>query len=116
MKTSWSGDLPQRLGGKLGDAAVFALKVAQSPQLYLDRGWTAYRAYLFSVIFISLLLSKAFHIFFHLNSLTIFSLLGWGPTFFFADVVLILLARCLARSYEWRTTRTVAAIATVLFR
>ncbi|KAJ5576896.1 hypothetical protein N7535_003822 [Penicillium sp. DV-2018c] len=110
MKTSLSGGLPQRLG----DAAVFVLKVARSPQLYIDSGWTACRAYLFSVIFISLLLSKAFHIFFHLESLTLFSLLGWGPTFFFTDLVLILLARCLARSYEWRATRTVAAIATVL--
>ncbi|CAI7613677.1 unnamed protein product [Penicillium glandicola] len=117
MKPAWDlqGDLPQRLRGKLGSAAIFALKVARSPQDHLDRGWEASRAYLFSVIFISLLLSKAFHIYVHLNVLTALSLLAWGPTFFFLDVLLILGARSLARSYEWRTTRDVAAIFTALF-
>ncbi|KAJ5793698.1 Alkaline phosphatase-like alpha/beta/alpha [Penicillium paradoxum] len=114
MKSSWQGDLPRRLWGKLGEAAIFALAFARSPQLYIDHGWTKYRAYLFSVIFISLGLSKVFHILVHLTSLTIPALFGWGPTFFFADIILILLARSLARSYRWRTTRDIAAVTMVL--
>lgn len=115
MKSAWQGDLPQRLRGKLGDAVLFALTVARSPQLYIDHAWAKYRAYLFSVFFISLALSKVFHICAHLKSLSILSLFGWGPTFFFADIVLILLARSLARSYQWRITRDIAALAMVLF-
>lgn len=118
MKPAWQlqGGLSQRLRGKLESAAIFAIKVARSPQAHLDRGWTASRAYLFSVIFISLLLSKAFHIYVHLNALTVLSLVAWGPTFFFLDILLILGARSLARSYEWRTTRDLAAVFTTLFR
>jgi hypothetical protein len=118
MKPAWQlqGGLAQRLRGKLESGVIVALTVARSPQAHLDRGWTAYRAYLFSIIFISILLSKAFHIYVHLNSLTVLSLFAWGPTFFFLDILLILGARGLARSYEWRTLRDIAAVFTVLFR
>lgn len=117
MKPAWQlqGGLSQRLRGKLESAAIFAVKVARSPQAHLDRGWEASRAYFFSVIFISLLLSKAFHIYVHLDALTVLSLLAWGPTFFFLDILLILGARSLARSYEWRTTRDLAAVFITLF-
>ncbi|KAJ5493777.1 Alkaline phosphatase-like alpha/beta/alpha [Penicillium fimorum] len=117
MKPAWQlqGGLGQRLRGKLESAAAVALTVARSPQAHLDRGWTACRAYFFSIIFISILFSKIFHIYVHLNSLTVLSLLAWGPTFFFLDIVLVLGARGVARSYEWRSFRDIAALCTVLF-
>lgn len=118
MKPAWElqGGLSQRLRGKLESAAIIALEVARSPQAHLDRAWAGYRAYFFSIIFISLVLSKAFHIYAHLNALTVLSLLAWGPTFFLLDILLILGARSLARSYEWRTTRDIAAVFIALFR
>jgi hypothetical protein len=109
------GGVPHRLRGQLREALLFALTVARSPQHYLDLGWAASRKYFFSVILISLVLSKFFHIFIHLKSLTLSSLL-WGPTFFLVDILLILVACGLTRSFEWRTTRDVAAVVTVLFR
>lgn len=117
MKPAWElhGGLSHRLHGKLESAAIFAIKVARSPQAHLDHAWAASRAYFFSVIFISLLLSKAFHIYVHLKALTVLSLLAWGPTFFLLDILLILGARSLARSYQWRTTRDVAAVFITLF-
>lgn len=87
-----------------------------SPQSYIDRGWAASRKFLFSVIFVSLVLSKIFHICVHLRSLTASSLLAWGSTFFLVDILLILIARGLTRLFEWRTCRDVAALLTVLFR
>ncbi|KGO72735.1 Alkaline phosphatase-like, alpha/beta/alpha [Penicillium italicum] len=117
MKPAWEllGGLSQRLRGKLESAVIFAIKVARSPQAHLDHAWAASRAYFFSVIFISLLLSKAFHIYVHLKALTVLSLLAWGPTFFLLDILLILGARSLARSYQWRTTRDAAAVFITLF-
>lgn len=118
MRPPWElkEGLSQRLRGKLESAAIVALEIARSPQDHLNRGWAASRAYFFSVIFISLVLSKAFHIYAHLNALSVLSLLAWGPTFFLLDILLILGARSLARSYEWRTTRDIAAVFTALFR
>ncbi|KAI2733808.1 hypothetical protein CBS147332_823 [Penicillium roqueforti] len=117
MRPPWElkEGLSQRLRGKLESAAIVALEIARSPQDHLNRGWAASRAYFFSVIFISLVLSKAFHIYAHLNALSVLSLLAWGPTFFLLDILLILGARSLARSYEWRTTRDIAAVFTALF-
>lgn len=109
------GGIPHRLRGHLHDALDFALTVARSPQYYIDQGWALSRKYFFSVIFISLILSKCFHIFVHLKSLTLPSLL-WGPTFFLVDILLILVACGLTQSFEWRTTRDIAALVTVVFR
>lgn len=118
MVSSWKlpGCLPQSFHDQLRAAALFIIAVARSPQLYLDRAWSASRSYFFSVTFISLVLSKIFHICVHLRSLTPPSLLAWGPTFFLTDVLLILIARGLARSFQWRSCRDVAAVVTVLLR
>ena len=118
MLSSWKlpGCLPRSLRDQLHASALFVITVARSPQLYLDRAWSASRAFLFSVTFISLVLSKFFHVCVHLKSLTPPSLLVWGPTFFLTDVLLILIARGLARSFQWRSCRDVAAGVTVLFR
>lgn len=102
----------QGLREKFRPSVLFTI----SPQPYVDRGWAASRKFLFSVIFVSLVLSKIFHICAHLKSLTLPSLLAWGPTFFLVDILLILIARGLTRAFEWRTCRDVAAVVTVLLR
>ena len=85
MKSSLHSPGDLSLRGQLEDSALFALKVARSPQLYLD----ASRTYFFSITFISLILSKSFHLCVHLTSLAVPSLLPWGPTFFLVDILLI---------------------------
>ena len=86
-----------------------------SLQSYIDRFWAASRKCLFSIIFVSLVLSKIFHLCTYLGSLTGPSLV-WVPTFFLVDILLILIARGLTRWFEWRACRDVAAAVTVLFR
>jgi hypothetical protein len=44
------------------------------------------------------------------------SLFPWGPTFFLVDILLILVACCLTRSFESRICRNVAAIVALFFR
>lgn len=105
-----------RLPKRLQVWAFFALTVAKSPQLYVDRAWGASRKYFFSVIFISLLLSKCFHIFVNPRTVGVFSLVFWGPTFFVVDILLILVACRLARSFESRICRDLAALIVILFR
>lgn len=109
-------DIFHRLPKRLQVWAFFALTVAKSPQLYLDRAWRASRKYFFSVIFISLLLSKCFHLYANPRTVGVFSLLFWGPTFFVVDILLILVACRLARSFESRICRNLAALVVVLFR
>jgi Gpi18-like mannosyltransferase len=109
-------DLFNRLPKRLQVWAFFALTVAKSPQLYVDRVWGASRKYFFSVIFISLLLSKCFHIYVNPRTVGVLPLLFWGPTFFVVDILLILVACRLARSFESRICRDLAALIVVLFR
>ncbi|KAJ5263219.1 hypothetical protein N7478_010824 [Penicillium angulare] len=109
------GDLSKKLCRQLEESALLALSIARSPMLYLDRGWAGSRTYFFSISFISLILSKCFHICVHLTSLEVPSLVPWGPTFFLVDILLILVACLLTRSFEWRIYRNVAAVVIVLF-
>ncbi|KAJ5405001.1 hypothetical protein N7465_006285 [Penicillium sp. CMV-2018d] len=111
MKSSLHSPGDLSLRGQLEDSALFALKVARSPQLYLD----ASRTYFFSITFISLILSKSFHLCVHLTSLAVPSLLPWGPTFFLVDILLILVACYLTRSFESRIAQNVTAVVTLLF-
>ncbi|KAJ5640104.1 Alkaline phosphatase-like alpha/beta/alpha [Penicillium longicatenatum] len=108
-------DIFNRLPKRLQVWAFFALTVAKSPQLYVDRAWGASRKYFFSVIFISLLLSKCFHIYVNPRSVGVLPLLFWGPTFFVVDILLMLVACRLARSFESRICRDLAALIVVLF-
>ncbi|KAJ5337882.1 Alkaline phosphatase-like alpha/beta/alpha [Penicillium brevicompactum] len=112
---SFRGSLSQRLGEQARDTALYALDVAQDPQLYLDRGWEASRRYFFSVIFIAIVLSKCFHILVHLKSLTVVSFLVWGLTFFLVDFLLILIACALARSFRYPLWRYLAAFSTAIW-
>ncbi|KAJ5249960.1 hypothetical protein N7489_000370 [Penicillium chrysogenum] len=111
MKSSLHGGDVSGLRRQLEESAIFALKVARSPQLYLDSS----RTYFFSITFISLILSKCFHLCVHLTSLAVPSLVPWGPTFFLVDIILILIACFLTRSFESRLRQNVAAVVTLLF-
>ncbi|KAJ5931026.1 Alkaline phosphatase-like alpha/beta/alpha [Penicillium verhagenii] len=112
---NWAGDVFHKLPKRLQVWAIFAFTVAKSPQLYLDRAWGASRKYFFSLIFISLLLAKCFHIYVNPRSVGLLSLLFWGPTFFLVDILIILVACRLARSFESRICRDLAALVVVLF-
>ncbi|KAJ5813034.1 Alkaline phosphatase-like alpha/beta/alpha [Penicillium robsamsonii] len=112
MKSSLDQDVSFRR--RLEDSALFVLNVARTPQLYLDLYLDRVRTYFFSVIFISLILSKCFHISVHLTALEVPSLFPWGPTFFLVDILLILVACCLTRSFESRILRNVAAVVALL--
>jgi hypothetical protein len=111
-----SEPLSRRLGELVRDSALFALNVAQDPQLYLDRGWEASRKFFFSVIFIAITVSKCFHILVHIRDLTVLSLVFWGVTFFLVDFLLILIACALSRSFNRPAWRYLAAFATALWR
>lgn len=100
---------------RLRALALFAITVARSPQPYIDSAWAASHVYFFSVIFISLLASKCFHIFVHLKALSFASFFAWGATFFLPELIFILLAACLARTFEWRVLRNIAAFIMVVF-
>ncbi|KAJ5091918.1 hypothetical protein NUU61_006788 [Penicillium alfredii] len=107
--------LSQSLLGWAEEAAISIVMVVRSPQQSLDSAWAVSRKYFFSVIFISLLVSKFFHVCVQLTSMTAPSFLPWGPTFFLVDIVLILVACGLARWFEWRIIRDIAAVVTVAF-
>lgn len=107
---------PTRISDPLLDCLAQVVKVARNPRPYLDSGWETARRFLFSVTFVSLVLSKCFHIGVHLHTLPVSPLVVWAPTFFLVDCLLILISRGLACWFEWRTCRYVAAVSSVLLR
>lgn len=111
---------PSRISARISDFLLDRLaevvKVGRNPHPYIDGGWEASRRFLFSVIFISLLLSKCFHMGVHLHTLTVSPLSVWAPTFFLVDCLLILVGRGLACWFERRPLRYAAAVSTVLLR
>ncbi|KAJ5952846.1 uncharacterized protein N7479_011259 [Penicillium vulpinum] len=115
MKSSMNHPGDHSFRRKLEESALFVLNVARSPQLYLDLYLDRARASFFSVIFISLILSKCFHLCVHLTSLEVPSLFPWGPTFFLVDLLFILVACALTRSFESRILRNVTAVVTLVF-
>lgn len=81
--------------------------------LWERTGWDSTRRYLFSVIFISVVVSKILHIYTHTYYLTLNRFLVWGSTFFLQDVVFLLIARALARSFQRSALRIMAGVAIV---
>lgn len=116
FSSSSSGGISQWLRIRVYASLSFALAVAQSPQKYIDQSWPASRAYLFSVTFIAVLLSKCFHLLVHVDALTSFSFCVWGPSFFLVDALVILVACGLIREYRSSAGVDIAAALTVLFR
>ncbi|KAJ5248809.1 hypothetical protein N7468_000260 [Penicillium chermesinum] len=94
----------------LGDLLV---TIAKFLHICLLRAWAS--AYIFAVIFISLIISKCFRIFAYWESLSLWGLLFWGSTFFLAEFLFIVVACFLTRSFESRVWQNVAAVVTALF-
>lgn len=92
------------------------LPVLTAPHVYFDYAWDGARKYIFSIVFIALVLSKVLHIYSHAYFLTLHSFLVWVSTFFVQEAALILVSRFLTRSFEWRTFRFLAALIMVPFR
>lgn len=108
-----SSSLRDKIPGPLLALAEIVFVILKFFYLYLERTWAS--SYLFSVIFISLILSKCFHIYAHFSSLPFLTLLFWGATFFLTEVLLILVACFLTRFFESRIARGAAALATTAF-
>ncbi|KAF7165035.1 hypothetical protein CNMCM5623_009387 [Aspergillus felis] len=89
--------------------------IRDSPAHTFDRWWNVSRKFFFALTFISLIWAKFLHIYAHLYSLPPSKLLLWGPTFFFQDVIFILLVRLLTQTIPWRPGAIFAALCTVPF-
>ncbi|KAH2272923.1 hypothetical protein KXW96_005194 [Aspergillus fumigatus] len=89
--------------------------VRDSPAHTFDRWWSVSRKFFFTLTVISLIWAKLLHIYAHLYSLPPAKLLLWGPTFFFQDVIFILVVRLLTQTIPWRPVAIVAAGCTVPF-
>lgn len=111
---SWlEGRIPAQLMTLLEELAGVAVAIAKFAHLCVERAWAS--SLFFSVIFISLIVSKCFHILAYIDSMPFFSLLVWGSTFFIVDFLFIVVACLLSRSFGTRIARNVAAVVTGAF-
>ncbi|KAJ5810784.1 Alkaline phosphatase-like alpha/beta/alpha [Penicillium robsamsonii] len=85
-------------------------RVRQSPAETLDAVWDFARRYFFTLAFLSLFLAKFLHLYAHIYSLPLPRLFLWGLTFFFQDVMILLLFRILAQKVAWRPGAAMLAI------
>ena len=85
------------------------------PFLNPDYSWDLTRRFFFSVIFLSLVVSKVLHIYTHAYYVTLNSLLTWGSTCFLRDLPFLLIARALTKSFQWRSSRAAAALVALSF-
>ena len=85
------------------------------PFLNPDYSWDLTRRFIFSVIFLSLVVSKVLHIYTHAYYVTLNSLLTWGSTCFLRDLPFLLIARALTKSFQWRSSRAAAALVALSF-
>ncbi|KAF9892638.1 hypothetical protein FE257_001040 [Aspergillus nanangensis] len=84
------------------------LEIRASPAHTFDVFWDWARRYCFTVALLALIGAKLLHLYAHLHSLPAAKFGVWGITFFFQDVVILLLLRMATHKMR---TRTVAAIA-----
>lgn len=73
------------------------------------------RRYFFTLAFLSLFFAKFLHLYAHLRSLPAQKVLSWGATFFFQDVVILLLLRMFAQRFKSRPFAALAALFLILF-
>lgn len=85
-------------------------RVRLSPGETLDAVWDFSRRYFFTLAFLSLLTAKLLHLYAHIYSLPLPRLFLWGLTFFFQDVMILLLFRILAQKVAWRPGAALLAI------
>jgi hypothetical protein len=91
-------------------------KFRSSPGEAFDFFWDFSRRYFFTLAFISLFGAKLLHLFAHIHSLPASKFLLWGVTFFFQDVMILLLFRTLAQKVPWRPVAALGAVIVIPFR
>lgn len=84
--------------------------ITHNPVGSLDVVADVSRRYFFTLAFISLFFAKLLHLYAHLRSLTFTKALVWGSTFFFQDVVLLLLVRIFAQKVKSRPVAVLCAL------
>ncbi|KAJ5541875.1 Alkaline phosphatase-like alpha/beta/alpha [Penicillium sp. DV-2018c] len=85
-------------------------RVRVSPAETLDAVWDFARRYFFTLAFYSLFIAKILHLYAHIYSLPPPKFFLWGLTFFFQDVMLLLLFRILCQRVAWRPAAAVLAV------
>lgn len=85
-------------------------RVRLSPGETLDAVWDFSRRYFFTLAFLSLFSAKFLHLYAHIYSLPLPRLFLWGLTFFFQDVMILLLFRILVQKVAWRPGAALLAI------
>ncbi|KAJ5584502.1 uncharacterized protein N7459_004302 [Penicillium hispanicum] len=90
-------------------------QIYNSPAKTLDLFWDFSRRYFYAVAFWSIVSAKLLHLYAHLHSLPPSKFFVWGPTFFFQDVVILLLLRTFAQKIRWRPLAAVVALFVVPF-
>lgn len=83
-------------------------QVYQSPGPTLKAFWDFSRCYFYALAFWSLFSAKFLHLYAHLHSLPASKLFAWGITFYFQDVVILLLLRVFVQKSHTRSRCRVA--------
>ena len=74
------------------------------------------RRYCFALIAVALFCAKLVHLFSHRHSLLPAKFVAWGLTFFFQDVIIILLARGLTRNFRQKWAQILTTILAIGIR
>lgn len=83
-------------------------QVYQSPGRTLEVFWNFSRCYFYALAFWSLFCAKFLHLYAHLHSLPPSKLFAWEITFYFQDVVILLLLRVFVQKSHTRSRSRVA--------
>lgn len=86
-----------------------------TPGRTLDIFWELARCYFYALAFWSLFTAKVLHLYAHVYSLPVGEFLAWGITFFFQDVVILLLLRVVAQRSRTRLLAALGAFVLVPF-
>ena len=87
-----------------------------APGRTLDIFWDFARCYFYSLAVWSLFTAKFLHLYAHLYSLPTSKFFIWGITFFFQDVIILLLLRVVAQRTRARLRAALGALILVPFR
>ncbi|KAJ5786985.1 hypothetical protein N7457_001975 [Penicillium paradoxum] len=88
-------------------------RVRLSPAETLDAVWDFSRRYFFTLAFLSLFIAKVLHLYAHIYSLPAARFFLWGLTFFFQDVMVLLLFRILCQKVSWRPGAALLAVVVI---
>jgi hypothetical protein len=102
--------------GLLYMAGERAAEVCRSPGQTLDAFSNFARCYFYALAFWSLVTAKLLHLYAHLYSLPASQFVIWGITFFFQDVVMLILLRIVAQRGRTRPLAALGALVLIPFR